>query len=138
MKTLILSKDSPFDIVFCEIFFKVRQLLVDPHMAQNQKWQKQILLIFVPPSFFLASLICSAYNIDLWHLFWASFANSCHFELYSSRIRSFPAILSKFEKWSFLAQKSMLFSRKSKFSVLGLTNKDDWRVQKEKYAQKYF
>ena len=65
MKTLILSKDRIFDIVFGGINFKMRQLLVYPHMAQNQKWQKNFLLIFVPPSFFWASLICSAYNIDL-------------------------------------------------------------------------
>ena len=37
MTTLIISKDRIFDIVFCGINFEMRQLLVDTHMAQNQK-----------------------------------------------------------------------------------------------------
>jgi len=37
IKTLIPSKERIFDIVFGGINFKMRQLLVDTHMAQNQK-----------------------------------------------------------------------------------------------------
>jgi len=37
MKTLIPSKDRIFDIVFVGINFEMRQLLIDPQMAQNQK-----------------------------------------------------------------------------------------------------
>ena len=75
---------------------------------------KKIAHFLYPWAFFCASLLCSTYNIDFYkRLFRGSFTNSCHFELYSSRIRPFPAILSKFEKWLFFAQKSMLFSQKS-------------------------
>ena len=53
-------------------------------------------------------------KFDMFHLFWESYVNSCHFELYSSRIRSFPAILSKFEKWSFLAENPCFFRENRK------------------------
>ena len=51
-KTLILSKDRIFDIVFGGINFKMRQLLVGTHMAQNQKWQKKICSFLYPRAFF--------------------------------------------------------------------------------------
>jgi len=52
MRTLILSKDRIFDIVFGGIIFKMRQLLVDPQMAQNQKWQKNFCSFLYPWAFF--------------------------------------------------------------------------------------
>ena len=63
MKTLILSKDRIFDGIFGETNFKMRQLLVDTHMAQNQKWQKNIFLILYPRAFF-SSLRCSELRTD--------------------------------------------------------------------------
>ena len=52
MKTLILSKDSIFDIIFGETTFKMRQFLVDPQMAQNQKCQKYFAHFCTPELFF--------------------------------------------------------------------------------------
>ena len=54
------SKDKIFDIVFGGIIFKMRQLLIDSQMAQNQNDKKNVMFIFVPLSFFYASLLCSA------------------------------------------------------------------------------
>ena len=65
MTTLILSKERIFPGKFDGTILKVRQLLVVSLMAQNQNCNKKFWSIFLPPSFFLAGLICSACNINL-------------------------------------------------------------------------
>ena len=136
MKTLIPSKDRIFDSFWDN--FQNETTFSWPTNGTKPKITKKICSFFYPWAFFVQVYYVPHIILTSKLLFRASFANSCHFELYSCRIRSFPAILSKPEKWSFLAKKSMFFSWKSKFSVLELTDKNDWRVPNEKCIQKYF
>ena len=52
-------KRQNFPDKFNGIIFKMRKFLAYAQMAQNQTWQEKLLLIFVLPTFFLCSSVCS-------------------------------------------------------------------------------